>query len=125
MDIMFNVTFFLFFILVFGMIVYTIIQNISEWDRNNKSPKLSVEAKIVDKRSKTTHHHHNNGGHHHTTRSTCHYITFEFQNGERTELRVPSDEYGLLVAGDVGTLSFQGTRYLGFKRKINFDTQGE
>ena len=27
------------------------------------------------------------------------------------------DEYGLLVEGDQGLLTFQGTRYLGFERR--------
>lgn len=108
--------FYIMFFLVFGMIIYTLIQNIAEWDKNNKSPKLTVDAKIVDKRSHTTHHHHNHNGHHHTTRSTSYYVTFEVQSGDRMELRVPRDEYGLLVEGDTGMLSFQGTRYLGFER---------
>lgn len=108
--------FYIMFFLIFGMIIYTLIQNIAEWDKNNKSPKLTVDAKIVDKRSHTTHHHHNHNGHHHTTRSTSYYVTFEVQSGDRMELRVPRDEYGLLVEGDTGMLSFQGTRYLGFER---------
>ena len=112
--------FYIMFFLVFGMIIYTLIQNIAEWDRNNKSPQLSVDAKIVDKRSHTTHHHHNHNGHHHTTRSTSYYVTFEVQSGDRMELKVPRDEYGLLVEGDTGVLSFQGTRYLDFERKITF-----
>jgi hypothetical protein len=33
------------------------------------------------------------------------------------ELSVPSSEFGLLIVGDEGVLSFQGTRYLGFERK--------
>ena len=33
------------------------------------------------------------------------------------ELKVPRGEFGLLVEGDEGVLSFQGTRYLGFERK--------
>lgn len=112
--------FYIMFFLVFSMIIYTLIQNIAEWDKNNKSPKLTVDAKIVDKRSHTTHHHHNHNGHHHTTRSTSYYVTFEVQSGDRMELRVPRDEYGLFVEGDTGMLSFQGTRYLNFERKMSF-----
>ena len=33
-----------------------------------------------------------------------------------TELVVPSSEYGFMVEGDQGTLTFQGTRYLSFDR---------
>lgn len=35
---------------------------------------------------------------------------------DRMELRVSGSEYGMLVEGDYGILSFQGTRYLGFDR---------
>lgn len=113
MDLFFIMSYLVFF-LVFGVIIYTLIKGIAEWGKNNRSPRLSVDATIVDKRSHTTHHHHDN----HTTRSTAYYVTFEFQSGDRMELRVPDGEYGLLVSGDVGLLSFQGTRYLAFERKI-------
>ena len=36
--------------------------------------------------------------------------------GDRMELEVPDMEYGLLVEGDRGRLTFQGTRFLGFER---------
>lgn len=108
--------FYIMFFVVFGMIICVFIQNIAEWSKNNKSPRLSVEARIVDKRSHTTHHHHNNNGHYHTTSSTAYYVTFEVKSGDRMELKVPRDEYGLLIEGDTGDLSFQGTRYLGFER---------
>ena len=32
------------------------------------------------------------------------------------ELRMNGYEYGMLVEGDKGKLTFQGTRYLGFER---------
>lgn len=107
--------FFIMFFLVFGMFIFVFVKNISEWHKNNHSPRLSVDAKIVDKRM-ATHHHHSNGHHHHTH---SYHITFEVQSGDRMELRVPRDEFGLLAEGDEGVLSFQGTRYLGFERKID------
>ena len=107
--------FFIMFFLVFGMFIFVFVKNISEWHKNNNSPRLSVDAKIVDKRM-ATHHHHSNGHHHHTH---SYHITFEVQSGDRMELRVPRDEFGLLAEDDEGVLFFQGTRYLGFKRKID------
>ena len=44
------------------------------------------------------------------------FVTFEFESGDRLELPVDGSDYGLLVEGDTGKLSFQGTRYLGFQR---------
>ena len=49
--------------------------------------------------------------------STSYYVTFELENGGRMELSVKGSEYGMLVEGDTGALSYQGTRYLGFERR--------
>jgi len=109
MDFMFNLV----FILFIGVFIFVFVKSISEWVKNNNSPRLSVTAKIVDKQM-VTHHHRSNGHHHHS--HTCH-VTFEVESGDRMELQVPRTEYGLLVEGDEGKLSFQGTRYLGFERR--------
>ena len=98
---------------VVGMFIFVFVKIIREWVKNNNSPKLSVTAKIIDKRT-ATHHHHSNGHIHHTH---SYYITFEFESGDRMELKVPGNEFGLIIVGDEGTLYFQGTRYLGFERK--------
>ena len=45
------------------------------------------------------------------------YVTFEVESGDRMELSVVGSEFGLLVEGDKGRLTFQGTRYLGFERE--------
>lgn len=43
-------------------------------------------------------------------------MTFEVKSGDRMELSVAGKEYGQMAEGDVGELSFQGTRFLGFER---------
>ena len=43
-------------------------------------------------------------------------FSFEVKSGDRMELAVTGKEYGQMVEGDVGELSFQGTRFLGFER---------
>ena len=45
-------------------------------------------------------------------------VTFQVESGDRIELQVKGNEYGMLVEGDYGKLSFQGTRYLGFERQV-------
>ena len=110
--------FYLMFFFVFGMFIFVFVKGIGEWVKNNNSPRLSVDAKIVDKRSHTSRHHHNHNGHMHSSSSTSYYVTFEVESGDRMELRVPRSEFGLLVEGDEGKLSFQGTRYLGFERRL-------
>lgn len=52
----------------------------------------------------------------HTSTSTTYYATFEVPSGDRMEFKVGSREYGMLVEGDAGKLTFQGTRYHGFQR---------
>ena len=113
----FEVIFLLVFVLVFGIILFTIISSIVQWNKNNHSPKLTVEAIVVTKRTQVTEHHHDTGnGMMHTTHSTSCYVTFQVESGDRLEFSVNSREYGMLVEGDHGRLNFQGTRYLGFDR---------
>lgn len=104
----------LIFLVVIGMFIFTAAKGISQWNKNNNSPRLTVPATVVAKRTNVSRHHHNNM--HHTTHSTTYYVTFQVQSGDRMELHVTGQEYGLLVEGDQGSLSFQGTRYLGFER---------
>lgn len=118
----FNLMFYLMFILVFGMIIFTIVRNIGVWNKNNNSPRLTVQASVVSKRINVTHHNHANAGDvsgahgFSTMSSTSYYVTFQVESGDRMELSVTGSEYGMLVEGDVGRLSFQGTRYLDFER---------
>ena len=115
---LFGVMFTLVFVLVIGMFVVTAVRGISQWNKNNNSPRLTVSATIVAKRINVTHHHHNGaGGHHHHHTSTTYYVTFQVESGDRMELQVDGTEYGMLIEGDRGELSFQGTRYLSFERK--------
>ena len=105
----------LIFLVVIGMFIFIAAKGISQWNKNNHSPRLTVPATVVAKRTNVSHHHHHNNMHH-TTHSTTYYVTFQVQSGDRMELHVTGREYGLLVEGDQGSLSFQGTRYLGFER---------
>ena len=109
-----EVLFYLVFFLVMSVFVVTFVRMIGEWISNNNSPRLTVDANIVAKRDQVHRHRSSNG---HTHRSHSYHITFQFESGDRMELRVPSHEYGLLVEGDTGKLTFQGTRYISFERK--------
>lgn len=119
-----DIIFPLMFILVFGIIVFTFIQGIAEWNKNNHSPRLTVPAAVVAKRTNVTHHHQANGGDasgahgFHTTTNTTYYVTFQVESGDRMEFHVSGSEYGMLAEGDSGRLTFQGTRYLSFERQL-------
>lgn len=111
----------IFFLLIVGIIVFSVIRRIVQWDKNNKSPEISVKASIVDKReSKNTTTHYNAGditGAHgmHTTTDVTYYIKFMVESDEYMEFSVSHSEYNILSKGDEGVLTFKGTRYMSFK----------
>ncbi len=111
----FMVVFMVIFVLTFVLIL---ARGISTWNRNNHSPRLSVPAVIVDKRQDIMNYSHATGETGYaTSSSTIYYVTFQFESNDRIELSVSRREYGLLVQGDEGILTFQGTRYLSFERQ--------
>ena len=122
LDVLFSLLFPLVFLLALGTILFTLVGNLRTWNKNNHSPRLTVQAAVVAKRTQVSRHQHANAGdatgaHGYTTGSfTTYYITFQVESGDRMELQVDGAEYGMLVEGDTGKLSFQGTRYLSFQR---------
>ena len=98
------------FVLVLGSIIVTLIRGVGEWNKNNQSPKLTVPATVVAKRSDV----HRGLETMHTF--TSYYVTFQVESGDRMEFEVSDMEYGMLAEGDWGMLTFQGTRYLNFQR---------
>ncbi len=114
----FQILFFLIFFLIIGVFLATMIRGIGQWHKNNQSPRLTVEATVVTKRTNVSRHHHHNGAGHmgHTSTSTTYFVTFQVASGDRMELQMDGYQYGMLAEGDRGRLSFQGTRYLGFER---------
>ena len=114
----FQILFFLVFFLIIGVFLATMIRGIGQWHKNNQSPRLTVEATVVTKRTNVSRHHHHNGAGHmgHTSTSTTYFVTFQVVSGDRMEMRMDGYQYGMLAEGDRGRLTFQGTRYLGFER---------
>lgn len=105
------------FIAVFILIIFQIVKGIKTWSYNNAQPKLTVFAKVVSKRENVSAHMHNDANNFsHASTSTTYYVTFEVESGDRMEFVVDGSEYGLLVEQDTGNLTFQGSRYLEFKR---------
>ena len=98
------------FVLVLGSIIVTLIRGVGEWNKNNQSPKLTLPATVVAKRSDV----HRGIETMHTF--TSYYVTFQVESGDRMEFEVSDMEYGMLAEGDWGMLTFQGTRYLNFQR---------
>ncbi len=107
------------FTFIFVIIIINLIKSAKRWRLNNNSPELTVEAKVVAKRSDVSYHRQGNMVNNNMDTgysSTNYYITFEVQSGDRMEFNVQDTEYGMLTEGDKGSLTFQGTRYLTFVR---------
>ncbi len=117
MSALFPILFLLIFGIVIAVFIVTAVRGVSRWNKNNQSPVLDVEALVVSRRTDVTSHlnHHDDMSSRHT--STRYYVTFEVASGDRMELSVSGEEYGLIAEGDRGTLRFQGTRFLSFQRK--------
>lgn len=106
----------IFFVVILGIFIGTAVKGIGQWNSNNKQPVLTVAAKLVTKRTNTSRHHHNHDNHMHSSTSTSYYATFEVESGDRIEFHISGKEYGMLAEGDIGKLTFQGTRYHSFER---------
>ena len=82
-DLLFSILFPILFLVVLGMILYAIIGNIRTWNKNNHSPRLTVPAAVVAKRTEVSHHHTDNTMMH---TFTTYYVTFQVESGDRMEL---------------------------------------
>ena len=101
----------MFFFIAF-MIFRTFLHNSRRWNADNAAPRLTVPARIVAKRADHSGFRHNMHAH----SNTEYFITFEVDSGDRMEFSMEGEDFGLLAEGDVGLLTFQGSRYLGFDR---------
>lgn len=109
--------FMLFFIITFGIVVFVMIGGIISTIRNAKAPIITVQARVIAKRTNVSTHHHNTGNNHTTHHSsTSYYITFETEHGERLELPLSGRMYGQLIEGDEGDLTYQGEWFKDFRR---------
>lgn len=114
--------FFLVFAVGIGMFLVMAVRGISMWNKNNHSPCLTITAKIVSKRTHASHHSRPNAGDmtgahgYAADTSKSYYVAFQAGSGDIMEFLVKGSEYRKLAEGDVGELTFQGTRYLSFER---------
>lgn len=96
------------FVLILGVILTGMVKGLSTWNQNNNSPVLTVPAVMVTKRQE-----HSRSQ---DSSTTWHYVTFELPGHERLEMGVSGQQWGTLVDGDRGRLTYQGTRFKGFDR---------
>jgi hypothetical protein len=98
--------------LVVGVFLYVIIKGLSTWTSNNGAGILTEACTAIAKRMQVS------GGGGDTVATTSYYITFEFEDRSRKEFYVNAAAYGIIVEGDTGILTYQGTRFKGFSRSM-------
>ena len=113
---LFELLFFAMFGLVFCIILISLFRGLSQWNKNNHAPRLTVPVTVAGRRTEISRRHRSDTHMSHT--STTYYVTFQVESGDRMELQLSGQEYGLIIDGDRGLLTFQGTRFLSFERNI-------
>ena len=103
----------------FALFIFAVVSIVRQWVQNNNSPRLTVEALVVSKRTHTSQQPmagDPTGAHGFHTTTEC-IVTFQVESGDQLKFSVSGGEYRTLAEGDRGRLTFQGTRYLGFERQ--------
>lgn len=120
----FDVLFSFMFLIVASVIVVAVVKSMAQHHRDNNSPRLKVEAVVVDKREEIRHEQQPvagdvTGAHgYHTIISSSYWVTFQVESGDKMDFLVDGNEYKRINEGEKGKLLFQGSRYLGFESGI-------
>lgn len=94
-DALFSILFPLVFLVVLGMILFTVVSNLRTWGKNNASPRLTVPATVVAKRTNVSRHHTDNTMSH---TFTTYYATFQVESGDRMELSFRAQWFSVLFS---------------------------
>ena len=82
----FEFMYILVFLIIVVSIISQIIRGVGQWNKNNQSPRLTVDATIITKRINVTYN--NNVNEFGYTSTSTYYVTFEVQSGDRIEFCV-------------------------------------
>ena len=138
---LFGIGFAVMFVVVGAFIAFVIVMMITQFVRlgrqraataaaNAAAPEVQAQVRVIGKRMENLGHTLDGGvpalpSRHtvavHTGDGTIYQrnlVTFEQAGGARFELELPSDQFGLIAEGDLGTVTMKGTEFLGFARAI-------
>jgi len=106
----------IFFIIIIGIMVISVVREIIKWKYNNKQPQNSFEVSIIAKRDSGMFS--RRGGRFYLNLTIEYYITFKFlHDGSKKEFCLSSIKGEKIKIGDSGILTLQGTRYIGFEKQ--------
>lgn len=106
------------FIFAGAVLVFIVLiaLGIIQWIKNNRSPKLTVNATVESKRKRVSRH--TTGGAIGSTDTIISwFVTFSFEGGDSKVFYLKEQDYKNLTEGDKGKLTFQGTRFIRFERE--------
>ena len=93
------------------MLVAKVTSMVNIEEKQGEKPVYNMQAVVKGKRALVEVDPENPGA-----SRTLYYVTFHKRDGNRVELRVPGEDYGLAAEGDEGILVWQGDEFIVFKR---------
>lgn len=93
------------------MLVAKLASLVNIEEREGKKPVYNMEATVKGKRTLVEADPDTPGA-----SRTLYFLTFHRRDGNRVELMVPGEDYGLAAEGDEGVLVWQGDEFIVFKR---------
>lgn len=97
--------------IVLLMLVAKLTSMVDVEAREGKKPVYNMEAVVKGKRTLVEGSEENPA-----LMQTTYFLTFQKRDGNRVELKVPGEDYGLAAEGDEGILVWQGDEFIVFKR---------
>ena len=97
----------IFISLFVGIVGFPIIYWGVRWIKNNRSPVLTEHAMVLSMQLSVQNTYDRN--------DRFRFVYFRSQSFTSKELHMSLEQYAMLHEGDWGELSYQGTRFLGFK----------
>ena len=93
------------------MLVAKVTSMVNVEEKQGEKPVYSMEAEVKGKRTLVEPDPENPA-----VPRTTYYLTFHKRDGNRIEMKVPGEDYGLAAEGDEGILVWQGDEFIVFKR---------
>jgi Protein of unknown function (DUF2500) len=87
------------------------LENLAQWQSNNSKPVLSVDVQVLKIRIENRGSVSSWSGHY---TESFYYCTFKDKRGYRYSYQI--SKYSQLTEGDLGMLTYQGSRYHGFQK---------
>ena len=93
------------------MLVAKLTGKVNVEEREGRKPIYNIQAEVKGKRTLVEADPENPG-----IPRTRYFVTFHKRDGNRIEMEVPGEDYGLAAEGDEGSLVWQGDEFIVFKR---------